>query len=124
MEDFRTALPSPGTWQRQGPAPSEQSFLFHGFTSLLWFAELTGQPAAPWPATVPVQVHYSERDPYREEEWIKKFERSVKEGGASYTFYEYPGEGHLFADEGLSAEYDPESAELMWSRVVSFLDSL
>ena len=34
--------------------------------------------------------------------------------------FDYPGEGHLFTDSSLAAEYDPQAAELLWSRVLSF----
>jgi hypothetical protein len=34
--------------------------------------------------------------------------------------FDYPGEGPLFTDSSLAAEYDPQAAELLWSRVLPF----
>jgi dienelactone hydrolase len=89
--------------------------LLHGAVSLRWF-ELDA-----WPASVPVQVHFSERDPYREREEVDALASSVRAAGAAYEFFEYPGDGHLFADPSLPAEYDAASAEQLWTRVLAFL---
>lgn len=78
--------------------------------------------ATAWPSTVPVQVHYAEKDPFREQEHIDKLAASVRESGAAFDFFEYPGTGHLFADPDLTAEYDAASADLMWTRVIALLD--
>lgn len=74
-----------------------------------------------WPASVPVQVHYSKDDPFRRQESIDSLAASVRESGARYEFFEYPGAGHLFADPGRAREYDPDAAALMWDRVLAFL---
>ncbi len=91
--------------------------LLHGAVSIRWF-ELDA-----WPASVPVQVHFAERDPYREQEELDALASSVREAGAPYELFEYPGDGHLFADPSLPAEYDARSAEQLWTRVLAFLGS-
>jgi dienelactone hydrolase len=73
-----------------------------------------------WPASVPVQVHYAERDPWRDQRSIDALASSVKTAGASWEAYDYPGAGHLFADPDLP-DYDAASAEQMFERVVRFL---
>ena len=45
---------------------------------------------------------------------------SVRESGGAVDMFDYPGTGHLFTDESLPDEYDPESAELLWERVIDF----
>jgi dienelactone hydrolase len=46
---------------------------------------------------------------------------AVKEAGAAFEEYAYPGSGHLFADPDLP-EYDRASSEAMWRRALAFLD--
>jgi dienelactone hydrolase len=70
---------------------------------------------------VPAQVHYTERDPYREQDEIEAFAEAVRAAGASYDLFEYPGDGHLFADPSLPAEYDAKAAEQLWTRTLAFL---
>ena len=77
-----------------------------------------------WPEGVPVQVHYAADDPWVEKkEEVDPLGREVREAGASFEEYVYPGSGHLFADPDF-AEYDRASAEAMWERVISFLDRI
>ncbi|GAA2077219.1 dienelactone hydrolase family protein [Streptomyces albiaxialis] len=75
-----------------------------------------------WPKGVPAQVHYATADPYREEDGITGLAEEVRAAGAGFALYDYPGTGHLFTDPELPAEYDKESAELMFSRALEFLD--
>ncbi|GAA1206737.1 hypothetical protein GCM10009655_02330 [Rhodoglobus aureus] len=42
---------------------------------------------------------------------------------ASVEVFDYPGAGHLFTDSSLPAEFDAESTELLWSRVLPFCAS-
>ncbi len=96
-------------------AGARGALLLHGAVSIRWF-ELDR-----WPGSVPVQVHFSERDPYRDQEEIDALAGSVRDAGAPYELFEYPGDGHLFADPSLPAEYDARSAEQLWTRVLAFL---
>jgi dienelactone hydrolase len=71
------------------------------------FGEIPGYTVEAWPAGVPVQVHYTKDDPFREEQaLLDRFEASVRASGSAYEFHEYPGAGHLFTDQTLPNEYD------------------
>lgn len=73
-----------------------------------------------WPSDVPVQIHYAAADPWKEQSSIDALERDIREAGASYAYYEYPVEGHLFTDS-LLPEYNEEASELLISRVLDFI---
>jgi dienelactone hydrolase len=73
-----------------------------------------------WPAGVPVQVHYAEHDPFREQEALDALAGVARASGAPFEAWDYPGDGHLFADPELP-EYDAANAELMFGRVLDFL---
>ncbi|HSF26862.1 MAG TPA: dienelactone hydrolase family protein [Actinomycetes bacterium] len=73
-----------------------------------------------WPAGVPVQAHAMVDDPFRDPDEFVGLQHDVTRAGAAFELFDYPGGGHLFADEGLP-EYDAEAAALMWSRVRTFL---
>lgn len=75
-----------------------------------------------WPPGVPAQVHYTIDDPRRVQEWIDAVVAAVEEAGATAEVFDYPGSGHLFADPSKTEEYQPAEAELMWSRVIDFLE--
>ncbi len=77
-----------------------------------------------WPSTVPVQVHYTVGDPFREAEAVDGFEADVLASGAPYEFFEYEGSGHLFTDSELPAEYDAAATELLVERTRAFLRAL
>lgn len=76
-----------------------------------------------WPEKVPVQIHYAAGDPWRNDDWVAAFSEDVHRSGAELEFYEYFCEGHLFADPDLP-EYDRKSANLLWARVLIFLDKM
>jgi dienelactone hydrolase len=73
-----------------------------------------------WPATVPVQVHFSERDPLRSQDAIDKLAHSVCRSGATFEEYNYPGSGHLFADPDLP-DFDAAASDLMFGRILELL---
>lgn len=77
-----------------------------------------------WPASVPVQVHFATGDPYRDKAELDSFEAAVRASGARYERFDYPGNGHLFTDRTLPDEFDEQSAELLFSRVLAFLDQI
>ena len=81
--------------------------------------EMLGADA--WPAGVPAQIHYTQDDPFRNQEWVEIVAAQVASSGGSVEVFDYPGAGHLFTDASLPAEYDENAADLLWSRVVSFL---
>jgi dienelactone hydrolase len=76
-----------------------------------------------WPESVPVQVHFAEKDPLRSQPVIDGLASRVRRSGASFEEFGYPVSGHLFADPG-RREYDPAATELMLERVMEFLRRL
>jgi dienelactone hydrolase len=73
-----------------------------------------------WPGAVPAQVHYAEKDPMRNQQWIDQFAAGVRAAGASFEFFEYPVEGHLFTDAGLP-EFNAEATALLFERAEQFI---
>jgi dienelactone hydrolase len=80
--------------------------------------EMLGAEA--WPAGLAAQIHYTEGDPFRSQDWVDAVAASVRAAGAPLQAFDYPGAGHLFTDGSLPDEYDPEAAELLWERVLAF----
>ena len=79
--------------------------------------------AEAWPAGVPAQIHYSTDDPMRFPEWLDDVVASIRAAGVELDLHDdYPNAGHLFTDPTLPDEYDAESAELLWKRVLSFVN--
>ena len=77
-----------------------------------------------WPGGVPAQIHYSEHDPFRSQEWIEAVIGDVRAADASIEVFDYPGSGHLFTDSSLPHEYDEPAAELLWQRVLAFCSAV
>lgn len=73
-----------------------------------------------WPTGVPAQIHYTTRDPFRDQAGIDAVAAQVSGAGASVETFDYPGAGHLFTDPSLLSEYDAHATELLWSRVLPF----
>jgi dienelactone hydrolase len=73
-----------------------------------------------WPAGLPVQLHYGERDPHRSPEWVDGFLADVRRSGSPLEFVEHPVAGHLFTDPSLPAEYDAAATEALWERALDF----
>ncbi|MDQ3675534.1 MAG: dienelactone hydrolase family protein [Actinomycetota bacterium] len=80
--------------------------------------EMLGADA--WPAGVPAQIHYTQGDPRRRQEWVDAVVASICNAGAPLEVFDYPGGGHLFTDPSLPDEYQPEETELLWQRVLAF----
>ncbi len=76
--------------------------------------------AQTWPASAPGQIHYSEHDPFRQQDWIDTVVSDARAAGASIEVFDYPGSGHLFTDPSLPEEYDEQAAELLWQRALAF----
>jgi len=79
--------------------------------------------AAGWPAGVPAQIHYTQGDPHRRQEWTDTVIDEIRTAGASVQVFDYPGNGHLFTDPSLPAEYDEHAAALLWQRALRFCRS-
>jgi carboxymethylenebutenolidase len=69
-----------------------------------------------------VQGHYGERDDFYPVEQARAQEEQIqREAGVPVEFFYYPA-GHAFHnDKDKLGTYDPDSAELAWSRTVDFL---
>jgi dienelactone hydrolase len=83
--------------------------LMHGGIPPEWFD-------SPWPATVPVQIHQTEFDPWADERGPTQLVAASNDG----TLYTYAGFGHLIADDSLP-EFEPESAALIEQRALDFV---
>lgn len=91
-----------------------------GVVMLSGALDLSRLGADAWPAGVPAQIHYTTHDPFRNQAGINAVAAQVRDAGASVEIFDYPGAGHLFTDSTLPIEYDPDAADLLWSRVLPF----
>ena len=89
-----------------------------GLNVVEWFG-----PDAAWPTGIDSQSHQSLGDPFRENEITEQAVREVAAAGGVLELFDYPGAGHLFTDPTLPAEYDADATELMWSRVLPFVNA-
>ena len=78
----------------------------------------------PWPKGVPGQIHVTEGDPWSQEQERDEVVADGAQAGAEVEVYVYPGDGHLFNDEQMPDEYQPDEAELLHERVVEFVSRL
>ena len=74
-----------------------------------------------WPPGVPLQIHIMDRDPLASPpetdlETARQFDAELEEA----TFFSYPGDAHLFADESLPS-YDADTARQAEARVLELL---
>lgn len=100
------------------------AILFSGALPLDMLLEIGGDQEQDWPKSVPVQLHYTKNDPFRNQEWVDSFRESVSSSQAQLNFYEYPGEAHLFTDNSLPNEYNEEASKQLWERVFRFLNQI
>jgi dienelactone hydrolase len=80
--------------------------------------------AASWPAGLPAQLHRMTGDPMRSAEWERAFADDVAAAGGQLEVFQYPGDGHLFTDPSLPAEYDAGATERLWREALAFLDRI
>ncbi len=76
-----------------------------------------------WPSNVPVQVHFADKDPIRNQAVIDALDTKVRQSGSSFEQFEYDAPGHLFADPAFPA-YNANATELMTTRVLEFLRAM
>jgi dienelactone hydrolase len=76
-----------------------------------------------WPAAVPVEVHFAESDPLRNQPVIDALAARVRKSGSTFRQHGYPCSGHLFADPDLPAYHAP-ACGWMSERVLRFLAAL
>lgn len=74
--------------------------------------------------TAPVLVHVAENDGFFPPQAIEDLAGKLRDMGKDVTVEVYPGTGHAFANEHDAMHtYDPEAANLAWSRTLAFLRS-
>jgi carboxymethylenebutenolidase len=71
--------------------------------------------------TAAVQGHFPEHDALVSADDVVLLESELFELGLEPEIWHYPGARHWFAEPGIEEFYDPEAAELAWSRTVEFL---
>jgi dienelactone hydrolase len=76
-----------------------------------------------WPATCPVQVHFAERDPLRQQAIIDGLSWRVRSAGASFEQFDYSGSGHLFTDAGRPG-FDAAASTQLLTTVLGFLQRI
>jgi carboxymethylenebutenolidase len=67
----------------------------------------------------PVLLHYAGLDE-RINAGIPEYEQALKDAGIDYTIHMYEGANHAFHNDTSEARYDPQAAELAWSRTIEF----
>jgi carboxymethylenebutenolidase len=67
----------------------------------------------------PVLLHYAGLDE-RINAGIPEYEQALKDAGVDYTIHMYEGANHAFHNDTSEARYDPQAAELAWSRTIDF----
>ena len=98
----------------QTRADARGALLFHACLPVSEFGER-------WPATVPVQVHGMDADPFfTEDGGDLDAARDLAASTDQAEVFLYPGEQHLFADSSLPS-YDQPAAALLTERVLTFL---
>jgi dienelactone hydrolase len=88
--------------------------------ALLLYGALPASEFGEWPHGVPLQIHAMENDPWFKDDLEAARELAQLAGGELFL---YPGDKHLFADNGLP-DYDEDAATLMKQRVLEFLDKI
>lgn len=74
-----------------------------------------------WQENVPVQIHFSVDDTWRDATGPQTLLESAARAGAQAEYFLYPGGSHLFSDP-LVSDYREDSAQLLLARSLSFLD--
>jgi dienelactone hydrolase len=73
-----------------------------------------------WPSSVPVDVHFCQNDPRRNQPTVERFAGRVREAGAVFTEYLYPGACHHLADPARPG-YDEDAAKAVLAQVIKNL---
>ncbi|SMX82685.1 MULTISPECIES: dienelactone hydrolase family protein [unclassified Brevibacterium] len=74
-----------------------------------------------WQGNVPVQIHFSVDDEWRDSGAPQTLMESAARAGARAEYFLYPGGSHLFSDP-LVDDYREDSAQLLLDRSLAFLD--
>lgn len=100
----------------QTRAGAKGALLFHACLPVSEFGDA-------WPASVPVQVHGMDADPFFADEGDLDAARALVASAGSAELFLYAGNEHLFADSSLPS-YDAPAADLLTSRVLAFLEGI
>jgi dienelactone hydrolase len=88
------------------------AILYHGVVPISEFT-----PS--WPSGVALQMHFTQNDPWSEEDI--PVAQNLAETVPGGELYLYPGSGHLITDSSLS-EYDASATALILERTLAFLE--
>lgn len=72
---------------------------------------------------LPAQVHLADPDRFAPADEVAAWQVAAARSGMSAEIFKYPSVGHLYTDPTLP-DYDAESAERTWSRVLGFLGAI
>lgn len=100
----------------QTRAGAKGALLFHACFPVSEFGDA-------WPASVPVQVHGMDADPFFAGEGDLDAARALVGSAERAELFLYPGKEHLFADSSLPS-YDQAAASLLTRRVLDFLGGI
>ena len=100
----------------QTRAGAKGALLFHSCFPVSEFGDA-------WPASVPVQVHGMDADPFFAGEGDLDAARALVASAERAELFLYPGKEHLFADSSLPS-YDQAAASLLTRRALDFLDGI
>ena len=100
----------------QTRAGARGALLFHACLPVSEFGDA-------WPATVPVQVHGMDTDPFFADDGDLDAARDLVGSTERAELFLYPGKEHLFADSSLPS-YDQAAADLLTRRALAFLDGI
>jgi dienelactone hydrolase len=100
----------------QTRAGASGALLFHACAPVSEFGDA-------WPASVPVQIHGMDADPFFAGEGDLDAARALAGSAEQAELFLYPGKEHLFADSSLPS-YDQAAASLLTRRVLDFLDRI
>jgi carboxymethylenebutenolidase len=64
--------------------------------------------------------HFSDVDEWEPMDGVRAMETDMRTAGIDPLFYTYPGTSHWFFEQD-RPEYDPDAAELAWTRTLEFL---
>lgn len=64
--------------------------------------------------------HYSDADEWEDFNYVRSMENEMRQAGMTTNFHVYPQLPHWFFEDD-RPEYDPEAAELAWTRTLEFL---
>jgi dienelactone hydrolase len=92
------------------------ALLFHACAPVAEFGDA-------WPASVPVQIHGMDADPFFAGEGDLDAACALVGSAEQAELFLYPGKEHLFADSSLPS-YDQAAANLLTRRVLDFLDGI